>query len=383
MQTTPSSLPLSASGGRLDRLIAYLEQDPGNVQLRADIFDTALGEGRFDVAEQQVTPMLAATPVDAPWRHRLALVRIAQAEYAVARRLLTELIDEGFTDHVIAFNLAHAAFRDGDFQAAEQTLRGMPESADPSHLAFALRLRCLHRLGAIGDALRLFQSRVPGAAVSSEAYGVASLLAFDAGLMAEASAWSGTALAQDPRQFEALVASGSAHLASRDADGAAQALDRALELNPVDGRTWSARATASMLQMDLPLAQQQYETAVAHLPDHIGTWHGLAWCRLMRKDVAGARQAFERALDLDRNFGESHGGLAVVLAMEGKTAEAQEAIARATRLDPANLSARYAQAVLDGDVADAARFDALARRVLAGRPVGDKSLADILPVRRT
>lgn len=227
-----------------------------------------------------------------------------------------------------------------------------------------------------------FQSRLPGAAVSSEAFGVASLLAFDAGLMAEASAWPGTALAQDPCQFEALVASGSAHLATRDADGAAQALERALELNPVDGRTWSARATASMLQMDLPLAQQQYETAVACLPDHIGTWHGLAWCRLMRKDVAGARQALERALDVDRNVGESHGGLGVVLAMEGKTAEAQEAIARATRLDPANLSARYAQAVLDDDVTDAARFEALARRVLAGRPLGDKSLADTFPARR-
>lgn len=382
MQTTPSSLPSTASGGRLDRLIGYLKQDPGNAQLRADIFDTALSEGRFDIAEQQVTPMLAATPTDAPWRHRLALVRIAQGAYAEARRILTQLIDEGFTDPVIACNLAHAAFRDSDFKAAEQILRGMPESGDPSNLAFALLLRCLHRLGAIGDALALFQSRLPGATASSDAFGVASLLAFDAGLMAEASAWSGTALAQNPRQFEALVASGSALLAIQDADAAAQALDRALELNPVDGRTWSARAAASMLQMELPLAQRQYETAVAQLPDHIGTWHGLAWCRLMLKDVAGARQAFERALDLDRNFGESHGGLAVVLAMEGKTAEAQEAIARAGRLDPSNLSARYAQAVLDGDVADAARFEALARRVLAGRSVGEKSVADVLPVRR-
>lgn len=376
MQNTPSSLPSSASSGKLDRLIGYLNQDPGNAQLRADIFDTALSEGRFDIAQQQVTPMLAVTPMDAPWRHRLALVRIAQGEYAEARRILTQLIDDGITDHVIAFNLAHAAFRDGDFKAAEQTLREMPESGDPSNMAFALLLRCLHRLGAIGDALVLFQSRLPGATISGEAFGVASLLAFDAGLMAEACAWSGTALAQNPRQFEALVARGSALLATQDADAAAQALDCALQVNPVDGRTWSARATASMLQMELPLAQRQYETAVAYMPDHIGTWHGLAWCRLMLKDVAGARQAFERALALDRNLGESHGGLAVVLAMEGKTAEAQEAIERAGRLDPANLSARYAQAVLDGDVADAARFEALARRVLAGRSVS-------LPGRRT
>jgi tetratricopeptide (TPR) repeat protein len=372
-----------APPSRLPRLLEYLKQDPGNARLRADIFDTALADGQFAIAKDQAIALLESTENDAPSRNRLALVHIAQGDYTEARRVLSQLIEDGFTDPVITFNLAHAAFREGDFVAAAATLKRMPESLDASSSAFALLLRCLHRLGAIADALTLFESRVPGGAVSGDAFGVASLLAFDAGRLAEAGAWSAAALEQNPAQYEALVAQGSALLASRDADGAARALDLAHQVNPVDGRTWSARATASMLQLDLGLAQRQYETAVTYLPDHIGTWHGLAWCRLMSMDFAGARQAFERALELDRNFGESHGGLAVVFAMEGRAAEAQEAIERASRLDPSNLSAQYAQAVLSGDATDVAHFEDLARRLLAGRVMGEKSMADIVLRRRS
>ncbi|MDB5821887.1 MAG: putative tetratricopeptide [Herminiimonas sp.] len=379
----PIPPPPPTPSARLDRLLEYLKQDPDNPRLRADIFDTALTEGRLATAQEQALAMLEKTPQDAPWRHRLALVRIAQTEYPEARRILAQLIDEGFTDPVITLNLAHAAFRDGDFTTAEQTLRQMPESVDESGPAFVLLLRCLHRLGAVSDALALFQSRLATGGVSSDAFGVASLLAFDAGLIAEAGVWSEAALADDPLHYEALVAQGSALLASRDADAAALVLDRALTVNPVDGRTWSARATASMLQMDLGEAQRQYEKAVAYMPTHIGTWHGLAWCRLMLKDFAGARRAFESALELDRNFGESHGGLAVALAMEGRAAEAREAIERANRLDPSNLSARYAQAVLSGDATDVARFEGLARRLLAGRIMGGKSMADLILERRS
>lgn len=383
MQTSSSSSSSTlGQGSRLNRLLGFLQQDPGNALLRADVFDSALAEGRFDIAEQQAVQWLETLPADAPWRHRLALVRIAQKEYAQARQMLSRLIEEGVADPSVPYNLAYAAFREEDFQAAMQVLTRMPESGDAATLAFTLLLRCQHRLGAIGEALTLFESHLAGGAISGEAFGVASLLAVDAGRMAEAAAWSERALAQDPRQLEALVARGSALLAVQDADAAAVVLDRALQVNPDDGRTWSARATASMLQMDLNQALQQYETAVGHLPEHIGTWHGMGWCRLMLKDVAGARKAFERALELDRNFAESHGGLAVVLAFEGRTDEAREAIERACRLDPANLSARYAEAVLSGEAADTARFRSLAQRVLAGRSVGGKSLADVILARR-
>jgi tetratricopeptide (TPR) repeat protein len=374
----------STPTSRLDRLLEYLKHDPGNTHLRADIFDTALAEGRLGIATEQAEAMLAQkSPQDAPWRHRLALVHIARKEYDEARRMLSQLVDEGFSDYAISLNLAYAAFRDGDFMAAEQTLRRMPESADGSSPAFALLLRCLHQLGAVTDALALFQSRLGNGDVSGVAFGVASLLAFDAGLIAEAGVWSEAALANDPLQYEALVAQGSALLASRDADAAAELLDLALQVNPIDGRTWSARATASMLQLDLGQAQRQYEKAVGFMPNHVGTWHGLAWCRVMVKDYAGARRAFESALELDRNFGESHGGLAVALAMEGRVGEAREAIDRANRLDPSNLSARYARAVLSGDTTDVARFESLARRLLAGRVMGGKSMADHILGRRS
>jgi Tfp pilus assembly protein PilF len=104
------------------------------------------------------------------------------------------------------------------------------------------------------------------------------------------------------------------------------------------------------------------------MPQHIGSWHGLAWCQLMRGDVEAARASFEAALVLDRNFGETHGGLAVIAALQGRKQEASEAIERAQRLDRSGLSARYAQALLDGNAQDAQALKALATRMLKGRP---------------
>jgi Flp pilus assembly protein TadD len=95
--------------------------------------------------------------------------------------------------------------------------------------------------------------------------------------------------------------------------------------------------------------------------------------------MPAAQLAFENALDLDRNFGESHGGLAVVQALRGQTEEAEESIRRAHKLDPQGLSARYAQAVLSGDAADPAKFQAIVREALgAHRDAEGRSLAELV-----
>jgi Flp pilus assembly protein TadD len=114
------------------------------------------------------------------------------------------------------------------------------------------------------------------------------------------------------------------------------------------------------------------------LPDHIGTWHGLGWSQLIQRQMSSARNSFEMALALDRNFAESHGGLAVVLALENNAQGARESAERALRLDPANLSGRFAQAILQGEVSNPQAFESLARRLLSGQaaPAGEGNIWD-------
>jgi Tfp pilus assembly protein PilF len=147
---------------------------------------------------------------------------------------------------------------------------------------------------------------------------------------------------------------------ARDAARAREDFARALAVNDKDGRSWSGLGLASLLAQDFEGARKQLETAVKHMPGHIGTWHALGWCHIAGQRLDAARHCFEQALALDRNFAESHGGLAVVAAMAGDRKGAEESVERALRLDPACLSARYAQSLLSGEIRDSESFRRLA-----------------------
>ena len=103
------------------------------------------------------------------------------------------------------------------------------------------------------------------------------------------------------------------------------------------------------------------------MPGHIGTWHGQGWAQLLDHDLEAAQKSFGTALEMDRNFSESHGGLAVVLALRKQDVLARQHAEKALRLDKNNLSGRYAQALLNGEVKDTVAIRKLAQRLLAGR----------------
>ena len=69
----------------LKQLLSYLRQDPDNDKLRAAVFDAALAAGEFAEANFQVVHARHVRPDDIPWRHREALLLLAQGQYAEAR----------------------------------------------------------------------------------------------------------------------------------------------------------------------------------------------------------------------------------------------------------------------------------------------------------
>jgi len=104
----------------------------------------------------------------------------------------------------------------------------------------------------------------------------------------------------------------------------------------------------------------------------------MGWSQLVQRKMDSARSSFESALALDRNFAESHGGLAVVLALENDVQGAREHVERALRLDPGNLSGRFAQAILKGEINNPDAFQELVHRLLShqARPLGGGSMWD-------
>lgn len=349
----------------LSRLLGYLEADPDNGNLRAEVFDTALACGERDVARAQVERALREQPGDAGWTHRQAMLSLAAGQYADAQSALEGLIADGHDAPAIRYNLGYALFSKGDFEAARDTLAPlMNERDDPSSLALAYWLRSEHQLGALEEALAEFRAQASRRPLSAEALGVASLLAVDAVMLEEGRALSEKALQSRGDQLEALAARGTIALAEQDLAVGLPCFERALKVNPGDGRCWSGLGLARMLQSRLPEALVAFQKAVAGIPGHIGTWISLGWCQFLMQQPEAARASFEQALAIDRNFGESHGALAVALAALGQTERARNEIELALRLDRKSLSARYAEAMLSGDVKDPEAFGKLMRRFL-------------------
>lgn len=370
-----TALPLMQ---RLERLQGFLLADPENQTLRVDIFDTALSAGAFDHAERQIIEAKEKQLDSAAWQFRLASLRMAQKRFEEAQSVLHELEAAHGPHPSITHNLAYIEFTQRHYGDCDNFLRSCMDgpaanvaaSADPA--LQVLWLRNLHQWGALDEAWKWAQDQRAAGALTVSAAGVASLIAVDSGDLNAALALSDLALTQEPAHMEALVARASVALAQRQPALARELVARALVRNPSDGRAWSASGFAEMLDLKIERAHQHFEQALLWMPMHIGTWHGMGWACVMLKDLVGARRAFESALTLDRNFSESHGGLAVVLALSGEAALAQEYIELAMRLDKANLSARYAQAILSGEAADVQGIQRLAQRILGQRqaPMG-------------
>lgn len=401
--STPSAIHASqpdhprvvAARQRLERLEGFLRQDPRNNALLIDAFETALACGEWARAEFHLKHAQALQLDVLAWQLREGDFWLAQQDYEQALTVLESLNavpnpPPGFRD-VLLHNLAYIDLkRDRLVDCIERLAPALeaqsaqasdPASVDGTQPSVAVRalqqlwLRALHREGQFDRAMAWSVDAEQKGRIDPQAAGVASLIAIDAENFAAAQRWAALSLADgspNDRPTETLVAQASLALAARDAEQASNFADAALQRHPGDGRALSTKGFAALLGNDLRGAMDAFQRALAVMGEHIGTWHGLGWTQILSGQLPEARATFETALELDRNFAESHGGLAVVLAMQSEPEQAHEHAELALRLDKGNVSGRYAQALLSGDVKDANDLQRLARRLLGGRtaPLG-------------
>lgn len=382
---------LSATRQRLDRLDGFLREDPANNALLIDAFETALSCGEWERARFHLQHGQTLRDEPLAWRLREGDFWLAQQRYDEALEVLKALAHTpapppGFNE-VLLHNLAFIELRRGRYADCigrlaptleSQTGTGQRAGDQPPAATRALQqlwLRALHHDGQIDRGMAWARQAEQQGRLDVQAAGIASLIAVDASDFAAAQRWSAASLNEgSPAEHpvESLVTQASIALAARDAGRAAQFADAALQRQPGDGRAWSTRGFGALLANDLAAAQGAFLKAVSAMPQHIGTWHGLGWTQILQGDLDAARGSFDTALALDRNFAESHGGLAVALAMQSQRQAAQEHAELALRLDKANVSGRYAQALLSGEVKDAKDVQRFARRLLGGRagPLG-------------
>lgn len=367
---SPSPIAGERRTPRVVRLLEFLSQDPDNLALRADLFDAALESGDFLVAEQQLS-FVRKIKYSPEWQMREANLAIANLQLDRAQVLLRTLETECGPHPSIAQNLGFISALRGQHEACLAMISPWADVApnDPLPPSMqALWLRTLHHLGQVDSGVNWARQRLAYGQLEREALGVASLLALDANQGDLAQKWADHALSisKQPPVVEAQIARASLMLGDNDAKATLVAVADILINHPQEGRTWSIKGFAHLLDLDLDNARSSLEHATVLMPAHIGTWHGLAWTCLLSKDYIAAQQAFEEALQLNRNFAESYGGLAVLAAVQNQHDAAQEHLRRAFGLDSESFSARYAQALLNGDIQDMPALREFARKMMVG-----------------
>jgi Tfp pilus assembly protein PilF len=336
--------PEPANDARVRRLQQYLLQDPDNGELLAATCDAAIEAGAHECVQGCIASARTLNLPWPPWAERTAR---------------------------LALERAIADFQRGDMGSARDQVAAWVTGDEPREPLESWRLpmqvlwlRATHRCGLVLEAVAWAQRQGKQGSLHPAAAGVASLAAVDTDDFKLAERLAGDALQAGAASQEALVALASVALARRDAGAAKDLLRQALSTSPDEGRTHSLMGLVHLQARDFAQAQASFETALATMPAHVGTWHGLGWARLLQGDRARAADAFDRALELDRNFAESHGAVGLMLLLAGRGREANHHLDLADRLDRANVTGRYARALVAGEAGHAQALHALADRLL-------------------
>ncbi|MGT0244768.1 tetratricopeptide repeat protein [Burkholderia pyrrocinia] len=359
---SPSAISPAPDAHRVERLLSFLETDPGNLNLLADAAIAAFDAHRFTLCDELLDRHASHAPLPAALANLRGLAALSQHRFDAALRAFEPLLAT-HDDASIRYNAAYANAMLGHFVEAVELLDDTTLS-DESR-AIPLKLRVLHHLGQLDDAIALGRRHADGRAASPELCGALATALFDAADLDGARRYA----ERSADTVDGLTVRGLLALDAGSIDDARDLFQRARAFSP-DG----ARATLGIGLVDL--AEQRFadaartlDRAADLLKTHAGAWVAAAWAHLFDGNPGAARIRFERAAELDRGFADAHGGLAVLCVHEGRFDEARRNMAIARRLDASCLSAALTESLLATHAGDARTADEI-RRAALDRPLG-------------
>jgi len=343
----------SGSESQFAALTAFLKQDPNNLPLLADAAAAALDESQPSAAADLVARYASLSPLPPTVRNIAGLAALNLGRFSEAARIFEDLLADAPGDPVLRFNLAWARAVLDDHAGAEALIDDAVVQVVPK--AAALKVRSLHRLSRLEDALAFglgFSERNPDDRVM---LGVISLVALDAHEYDLARSYAERA---GPDNSEGLATLGMLHLAEHRPAEALPLFDASLSLQPGFGRSQLGRGLAKLALGEPSEAAMALDAGAATFGDHLGTWIATGWAAFVAGDLVRARERFETALRLDDTFSECHGSLAAMDVFDGDLETAERRIEVAFRLDQRCFSASLAKSLMlaaGGDNAGAER----------------------------
>lgn len=148
-----------------------------------------------------------------------------------------------------------------------------------------------------------------------------------------------------PDDHDAQTKAGTFLLLANQYNDAQALAKRMLQRNPndVEGQILLANALAGLKDMDG--AVQAFEKAVAMDPSRSGTYSELGSAQAVKGDKAKAEEAFRKAVAIDPKSAPAHLSLSNFLWANGDRAQAEQEIKTALQIDPKNITANRAMAM--------------------------------------
>jgi arylsulfatase A-like enzyme/Flp pilus assembly protein TadD len=218
--------------GRLDEAFVYANiaipyNPPAAHLLLAEI---AFKRGDLEGAEMEAREAMSSGDRQAGPRLVLADIAFARGEPHEAIDLLIQALDEGITDDSVNAKLAITYVWIGDYDSAEEILRGFEETEDLSLLlAFGKLASSRQRWG---EAKGWFERALRAEPTNPTIKLNLGQIAMAEDNLGESRRLLEEAVAGNPRSFEAWHTLGMLFARQRDAEGAIRAWERAREIQP-------------------------------------------------------------------------------------------------------------------------------------------------------
>ena len=288
-----------------------------------------INNGQKGTAESNRPPqlqMLKVTPEDA-------------VQWALYYPPIINDTDDGGSDGNSAINLALAAYRQGDVQAALAVLANLPP-AQQTPRTLTLQAALLLTVGRLDEAQPLIRQAHQQVPNNSDAFALEAVIAVAKNRGQAALLAANQAVAANPKSPVAHIAQSYAHQAVFDIEAALQATQEALKLAPNNALAWARQAELQLSTGDKAAALAAASKAQALNPRLARSQIVLGFANLAQTQLDEAKSAFQQALTLDSTDPLARLGLGLAKIRRGDLDAGKIDLESAVNLDPNNAVAR-------------------------------------------
>jgi tetratricopeptide (TPR) repeat protein len=231
------------------------------------------------------------------------------------------------------------AYMKGDFQAAFESIKGIPDTLNEPRF-FVYRASLLLAVGRFDEASKDIERALSLNPNFSDAFALQSIVAVAQNEKERARDLAQRAVTADPNSASALIALSYAQQANFDLEAALNSLQRAVQLSPENALAWARLAEMWLSFGQLDEALEAAKKAAALNPNLSRTQTVLGFAFLTQVNTAEAKQAFEKAIELDQADPLPRLGLGLAKIREGELEDGRREIEIAVSLDPDNALIR-------------------------------------------